>query len=57
MVKDGKLLIGLRVCGRRAPAADQDERWQVMTLRAGRIIDIRGFEERTAAAAFAGVPR
>ncbi len=57
VVKDGKLLIGLRVCGRRAPAADQDERWQVMTLRAGRIIDIRGFEERTAAAAFAGVPR
>jgi hypothetical protein len=57
VVKDGKLLIGLRVSGRGAPAADQDERWQVMTLRAGRIIDIRGFEERTAAAAFAGMPQ
>jgi ketosteroid isomerase-like protein len=56
VVKDGKLLIGLRIRG-RAAGPDQDERWQVMTLRAGRIVDIRGFEERTAAAAFAGMPQ
>jgi SnoaL-like domain len=56
VASDAKLLIGLRISGRGA-AADQDQRWQVMTLRAGRIVDIRGFEERTAAAAFAGMPQ
>ena len=56
VVRDGKLLIGLRVRGRGAATAT-DERWQVMTLRAGRIVDIRGFEERVAAAAFAGMPQ
>jgi hypothetical protein len=57
VARGGKLLIGLRVRGR--DAADQaggaEERWQVMTVRAGRIVDVRGFEGRAAAAAFAGV--
>jgi hypothetical protein len=31
-------------------------RWQVLTLRGNRIADIRGFEDRTAAAVRAGGP-
>jgi hypothetical protein len=54
----GKLLIGLDVTG--APAAREAggtaRRWQVLTLRGNRIADIRGFEDRAAAVACAGVP-
>jgi hypothetical protein len=54
----GTLLVGLEVTG--TPAARQAgraaQRWQVLTLRGDRIIDIRGFEDRAAAAARAGVP-
>jgi ketosteroid isomerase-like protein len=54
----GTLLVGLEVTGR--PGADETggavERWQVLTVRGGRITDIRGFDDRTAAAARAGVP-
>jgi len=32
------------------------ERWQVLTLRGGRVADIRGFDDRAVAAARAGVP-
>jgi hypothetical protein len=32
------------------------ERWQVLTLRGDRIADIRGFDDRAAAASRAGVP-
>jgi ketosteroid isomerase-like protein len=53
----GTLLVGLEVTG--TPAAREAgglaERWQVLTLRGGRIVDIRGFEDRAAAAARAGV--
>lgn len=54
----GTLLVGLEVTG--TPAAREAggavERWQVLTLRGDRIVDIRGFDDRTAAAARAGVP-
>ena len=54
----GTLLVGLEVIG--TPAAREAggvaERWQVLTLRGDRIADIRGFEDRAAAAARAGVP-
>ncbi len=54
----GTLLVGLEVTG--TPAAREAgapaERWQVLTLRSGRIADIRGFDDRAAAAAQAGVP-
>jgi len=54
----GKLLVGLRVRGRAADAEHGDaERWQVLTLQAGQIIDIRGFDHRPDAAAFAGLPQ
>ncbi len=53
----GTLLVGLEVTGtptaREAGAAT--ERWQVLTVRGDRITDIRGFDDRTAAATRAGV--
>jgi hypothetical protein len=54
----GTLLVGLEVAG--TPAAHEADgavgRWQVLTVRGDRIADIRGFDDRTAAAARAGVP-
>jgi ketosteroid isomerase-like protein len=54
----GTLLVGLEVIG--TPTARQAggaaERWQVLTLRGGRVVDIRGFDDRAAAAGRAGVP-
>ena len=53
----GTLLVGLEVTG--TPAAREAggavQRWQVLTLRGGRVADIRGFDDRAAAAARAGV--
>jgi hypothetical protein len=53
----GTLLVGLEVTGPSAApgAGGVAERWQVLTVRGGRIADIRGFDDRTAAAARAGV--
>jgi len=57
-VGTGTLLVGLEVTG--TPAADEAggavRRWQVLTVRGDRIADIRGFDDRMAAAARAGVP-
>ena len=54
----GTLLVGLEVTGTRTAreAGGTAERWQVLTLRGGRIVDIRGFADREAAAGHAGVP-
>ncbi len=53
----GTLLVGLEVTG--TPAAGEAggaaERWQVLTVRGDRIADIRGFDDRNAAAARAGL--
>jgi hypothetical protein len=53
----GTLLVGLEVTG--TPAAGEAggavERWQVLTVRGDRIADVRGFDDRAAAAARAGV--
>jgi ketosteroid isomerase-like protein len=52
-----RLLVGLRVTG-TAGAAEHGgtaDRWQVLTVRDGRVVDIRGFEDRSSAAARAGV--
>jgi SnoaL-like domain len=54
----GNLLVGLRVSG-DADAEDSGatiERWQVLSVRGGRIVDIRGFETRSEAASAAGLP-
>ena len=52
------LLMGLEVTGTPAAreAGGAAKRWQVLTLRGDRIVDIRGFDDRAAAAARAGVP-
>jgi hypothetical protein len=54
----GTLLVGLEVAGTSAAgeAGGAVERWQVLTVRGGLIVDIRGFDDRNAAAARAGVP-
>jgi ketosteroid isomerase-like protein len=57
VVGRGALLVGLKVAG-TAAAMEQGgeaERWQVLTVRGGRIADIRGFDHRDEAAARAGV--
>jgi hypothetical protein len=54
----GTLLVGLEVTGTSAAqeAGGTVQRWQVLTVRGDRISDIRGFDDRTKAAARAGVP-
>jgi hypothetical protein len=51
------LLVGMLVNG--TPAAEEAggtlERWQVLAVRHGRIVDIRGYPDRAEAAARAGV--
>ena len=53
-----KILVGLRVTG--TPAADDlggaADRWQVLTVADGRVIDIRGFDDRAEAAVRVGLP-
>ena len=53
----GALLVGLAVTGTPAAreAGGTAERWQVLTMRDGRISDIRGFPSRPEAAERAGV--
>jgi SnoaL-like domain len=54
----GTLLVGLEVTGTPAAreAGGAEGRWQVLTVKGDRIADIRGFDNRAAAAARAGVP-
>ena len=51
----GSLLVGLTVSG--SPASDEQggeaDRWQVLTIRDGRITDICGFDDRDEAASWA----
>jgi hypothetical protein len=52
------ILVGLAVTGNEA--ADENggevERWQVMTVRGGRVVDIVAYDERSEAVAWAGRP-
>jgi ketosteroid isomerase-like protein len=53
-----KILVGLRVTG-NAAAGDGPgvaDRWQVLTVMGGLVVDIRAYDDRTEAAADAGVP-
>lgn len=52
-----KILVGLLVTGRAEPGGDPDEaqpRWQVLTVRDGRIAAIVGFDDRDEAVAWSG---
>jgi hypothetical protein len=55
----GTLLVGLDVFGTQAAdeAGGTARRWQVLTVKGDRITDIRGFDDRTEAAARAGLAR
>ena len=57
-ILDDRLLISLTVRG--APAAEDHGgaalRWQVLTVRDGRIVDIVGFDDREDAVSHAGAP-
>jgi len=54
----GTLLVGLEVTGTPGAreAGGTAARWQVLSVKGDRIDDIRGFDNREAAAARAGVP-
>jgi len=56
-VGDGCLMVGLTVSGTPAAAEQGGKaaRWQVLTVRDGKVSDIRGFDDRAAAAARAGL--
>jgi ketosteroid isomerase-like protein len=51
-----RILVGLKVTGNQAAAeqGDEQDRWQVLTVRGGRVVDIVGFDDRAEAAAHAG---
>jgi RimJ/RimL family protein N-acetyltransferase/ketosteroid isomerase-like protein len=56
VVAGDKILVGLRVARAAAPDADTaSDRWQVLTVRDGRITDVTGFGDRDEAAAWAGL--
>lgn len=57
VVGSGTLLVGLEVSGTTDAALGgaRTMRWQVLTVESGQIVDIRGFDDRGAAALRAGV--
>jgi SnoaL-like domain len=57
IVGDGALLVGMRVTGtgEAREAGGVAERWQVLRIRNGRVVDIRGYPDRTEAATQAGL--
>jgi hypothetical protein len=46
-----RILVGLRVTGRD----ESGDRWQILTVRDGLVVDITGYDERAEAAASAGL--
>ena len=57
VVGDSALLVGLEVTGtgEAEEAGGTARRWQVLRVRSGRVVDIRGYPDRSEAAAQAGV--
>jgi RimJ/RimL family protein N-acetyltransferase/ketosteroid isomerase-like protein len=56
VVAGDKILVGLKVARSAAPDDGvESDRWQVLTVRHGRIADITGFDNRDDAAAWAGL--
>jgi ketosteroid isomerase-like protein len=53
-----RILVGLVVAGTEAARerGGRATRWQVLTVRDGRVVDIVGFDQRSEAAVCAGVP-
>jgi len=55
LVSGDRILVGLKVTGSQAAAAGEKDRWQILTVRRGRITGITGFGDRDEAAACAGL--
>ena len=51
VVRNDKILVGLSVSDGQSPPGfgDVANRWQILTVKNGLVIDIRGFDERDAA--------
>jgi len=62
VVGTDRILMGLRVTGPEMAGefagefAGTGDRWQVLTVDGGRVVDIRAFDDRAVAAAAAGLP-
>jgi|GEM_PF-760994 len=58
VVGTDRILMGLRVTGPEMAGefAATGDRWQVLTVDGGRVVDIRAFDDRAGAAAAAGLP-
>jgi hypothetical protein len=51
-----RILVGLRVAGAESTTeAAATDRWQVLTVRGGKVVDIAGYDDRDEAAARAGL--
>jgi ketosteroid isomerase-like protein len=51
-----KILVTMKVTDRNPPpTAGEHDRWQVLTVAGGRIVDIRGYDDQPSAAAAAGI--
>jgi ketosteroid isomerase-like protein len=59
VVEDNKILVGLTVIGTGGALSGEQggpaDRWQVLTVRGGRVVDIRGFDDREEARSRAGI--
>lgn len=56
-VSGDKILVGLKVTGRLSPDDEpggEEDRWQILTVRGGRVTDIAGFDGRDEAIAWSG---
>jgi len=51
IVHNDKILVGLSIIDEQSPSesGDRANRWQILTVKNGLVVDIRGFEERDAA--------
>lgn len=54
--QDDKILIAMTVTDLHHPTGYGQERWQVLTVAGGRVVDIRGYDDPAEAAVAAGVP-
>jgi len=55
LVSGDRILVGLKVTDSQPAAAGETDRWQVLTVRDGRITSITGFDDRDEAAVHAGL--
>ncbi len=50
VILSDKILVGISVSGGQSSSeSDQTQRWQILTVKDGSVVDIRGFEERDTA--------